>query len=627
MKQIHSKIAFSLTCACLLALAGCGGGGGGGAGSSGNAAAASSTLVSGVASKGPLNAATVCAYAITDGLKGASIGRCVSTDAVGNYNLDLGNYTGPVTLEVTGGSYTDEATGNTVLLATPLHSAVSQVAPVSGGTRVAVTALTELAYQQATTTTGGLSMTNIRSASATVEGRFGVSDIVGTMPVDALNVPVAATDAQKVYALALSLVSQFQKDRSSVDLSAALTALQSCIASPENGCGSGSTAIGTALSTALATFQSNHPAFAAVALPVANFDVVPSIAPITTTNAAKIDASWGMRFSNHWLWRPSPSVDSYQLCYGYSPNGSDPCEAIGNEVFAISSSFASVTQGRADGINLAGLTRAQAKVQVNCVTVGLEAVQSAFLSKPKPTGVTFDELLFLNSAAVNATSPEDFAKRYAASLVKAGVTAAADAVIPACDSAGTGTAAAYFKKTAIGNNWTMTTTGTNISGTSTSRVTGYSGGVLATSGTSTLTVSGTTNTGSGSATTWLDASGALLSTSPALPVTHTVLPANLSVGTTWVSLPAYTVGGVNFGAVSSTIAAFNVTRTVPAGTFTDCLKVTSTSTLPGASGVTVTQESYMSASAGTTVEVITTAVVSGVTSTQTDKLTSYSVNP
>lgn len=170
-----------------------------------------------------MNAATVCAYAIVGGLKGALLGSCKPTDAVGNYQPDLGSYSGPVTLEVSGGTYTDEATGNTTALSTPLHSAIAQVAPLTGGTRIAVTALTEMAYLQASAASGGLNDQNIRNAVDKVANRFGIADIVGTMPVDALSVPQSASNEQKVYALALALVSQYQKDSSAQDLAALQT--------------------------------------------------------------------------------------------------------------------------------------------------------------------------------------------------------------------------------------------------------------------------------------------------------------------------------------------------------------------------------------------------------------------
>lgn len=220
--------------------------------------------VAGVASKGPLSGATLCAYAITNGSKGAVIGSCVQSAATGAYTLDLGTYTGPVLLEATGGSYVDEATGATVTLATPLRSVLPNFA--GGSTSAAVTALTELAYQLAAAGTGGLTAANAQSAQTTVQGNFGVADILATQPVDALNLPAGATADQKAYALALATVSQYlQAQPGGTTLVGALQTLQTCLAG--SGCGT----LGSDLAAALASFQGAHTGYAGLSLPATAF--------------------------------------------------------------------------------------------------------------------------------------------------------------------------------------------------------------------------------------------------------------------------------------------------------------------------------------------------------------------
>ncbi|MDX8399731.1 MAG: hypothetical protein R8K20_05730, partial [Gallionellaceae bacterium] len=147
-----------------------------------------STVISGIASKGPLNGSTVCAYAIASGVKAAAVGTCATNIVNGSYSIDLGTYTGPVLFEATGGTYIDEATGKSAVLAIPLRSVLNKV---SGSSSVAVTALTEVAYQLAAAS--GLTEANIQTAVAQVQTNFGVADIIHTLPVDALNVPVSAT--------------------------------------------------------------------------------------------------------------------------------------------------------------------------------------------------------------------------------------------------------------------------------------------------------------------------------------------------------------------------------------------------------------------------------------------------
>ena len=146
---------------------------------------------------------------------------------------------------------------------------------VTASSSVAVTALTELAYQTASASTGGLTPANIQSAIASVQNNFGVLDIVNTVPVDALNVPASPTAMQKNYALALATVSQYQNSQpAGTSLSTALQTLQSCLAAPTTGCGSGSTNVGTNLNTAMTTFETSHSAFSGMVLPVASFGSV-----------------------------------------------------------------------------------------------------------------------------------------------------------------------------------------------------------------------------------------------------------------------------------------------------------------------------------------------------------------
>lgn len=261
-------IAFPIFLAVLLS--GCGGGGGG------SPATTSSTTVSGIASKGPLNGSSVCAYAITGGAKGAPLGICQTTDNTGNYPpINLGAYTGPVLFVATGGSYVDEATGATVTLSLPLDSMLSNA--TGGAVEVAVTPLTELAYQIAIASAGGLTSANIQAAITPVQDNFGVADIIHTMPVDALNVPANATAAQKTYALALATLSQYLHGQpAGISLVDALRTMQLCLAAPTTGCGNADAKVGTLLNTALNAFMASHPAFSGMNSLLAKFGSIPS---------------------------------------------------------------------------------------------------------------------------------------------------------------------------------------------------------------------------------------------------------------------------------------------------------------------------------------------------------------
>lgn len=191
-----------------------------------------------------------------------------------------------------------------------------------------------------------------------------------------------------------------------------------------------------------------------------------------------------------------------------------------------------------------------------------------------------------------------------------------------------GTAAQYFTKKAVGNTWTSLETNTStITGQPTSTttttyartITASTGGVVTYSD----AYNGVTLTTS---TTQIDATGALVSTLGTLQ--YADLPATFSVGTTWVKQPAGQT--LNLSAVNATIAAFNVTRTVPAGTFTDCLQINYTYSSTGG-GVTTTNNdtTYFSPTAGGAVETTgSSSSTNGSTSTFTSQLQAgYIANP
>ena len=280
-----------------LALAACGGGGSNSGFFNTGAFGGVSNSISGVVSKGLVSGAQVCAYSVNGGVVASQIESCVTTDSSGHYTVNLGTYIGPVLLQATHGSYTDEASGQTVDLdtatATPASTAASRnnglrsmVANSAGINQVAITALTEIAYQIANNQAGQLSVSNIQNAITSVQNNFGVTDIVQTMPVDGLSQTAlagAGTVAQR-YNLALASVSQYLTAQAAATpgttLATVFTTLQACLASPvAANCGSGSSSVGAQLSAAITTFRTNNPTLTSLTnlvLPVANFGKVTS---------------------------------------------------------------------------------------------------------------------------------------------------------------------------------------------------------------------------------------------------------------------------------------------------------------------------------------------------------------
>ena len=186
-----------------LTLFGCGGGGGGSDAPSGT------TKISGVASVAPINGGTVEVFKIVNGLKVPPAIASGTTGANGSYSLTWLSYSGPVLVEVNGGSYIDPATGNVSSLAAPLRAVVPNA---SGTVSAAVTPFTELAVQLAG---ANLTTAAIIKANGDVASIFNVDDIIKTQPLaPTVNALAAATPAQRSYTLALAAFSQIVKDQS-----------------------------------------------------------------------------------------------------------------------------------------------------------------------------------------------------------------------------------------------------------------------------------------------------------------------------------------------------------------------------------------------------------------------------
>ena len=84
------------------------------------APAPAATTISGSAVKGPVSGATVT---VKNATTGATVGTTTTT-ATGAYTLSV-PYTGDAIVEVSGGTYTDEATGATTTLSSPMRTVVT----------------------------------------------------------------------------------------------------------------------------------------------------------------------------------------------------------------------------------------------------------------------------------------------------------------------------------------------------------------------------------------------------------------------------------------------------------------------------------------------------------------------
>lgn len=196
----------------VVGLAACGGGGGDEVGQK-EEEPASTMVIEGMASKGPIDAGNVSVCQLEeDGTKGKLLGSAVTTPD-GSYSVDIGSSSGSILVEVTGGKYVDEATGTTVSLGSQTLRAVLPSA--REGSSITVTPLTELAVLLA----GSLTKENIDSANTKISSVIGF-DITGTKPRDVCSAENCSDAAQAEidYGLVLASISQMIKDRDTPDV-------------------------------------------------------------------------------------------------------------------------------------------------------------------------------------------------------------------------------------------------------------------------------------------------------------------------------------------------------------------------------------------------------------------------
>lgn len=209
----------------LSVLAACGGGGDA---APGDAFAPASGVVSGSVTKGPVSGARVNAYAISGGQMGAQLGTA-STDANGNFSIDIGSHAGPLMLQASGGSYTDEATGVAMNLGTGEMMSAAMPGSVAGTAQagVQVTPLTAMAQAMASHMAGGMSDEHIRAANAAMGSYFSVTDILHTRPMNPLvagSSSGASQDARN-YGMTLAAMSQYAKSQGMANSSAMVAAM------------------------------------------------------------------------------------------------------------------------------------------------------------------------------------------------------------------------------------------------------------------------------------------------------------------------------------------------------------------------------------------------------------------
>ena len=189
-------------------LTGCGGGGGGDGGTS----SSTTGTISGTAVKGPVNGGTVTAYRInSNGTRGTQIGTSM-TDAQGNFSMQVGDYSGAVMLQLSGGQYRDEATDRLMNMDqnTVMTALIPDMASGEMIGNIEITPLTSMAQEWAQNMAGGMTQANISLANRNMGQHFDVGDILTTRPMDPLvqDSGAGANQEQRNYGMTLAAMSQ-----------------------------------------------------------------------------------------------------------------------------------------------------------------------------------------------------------------------------------------------------------------------------------------------------------------------------------------------------------------------------------------------------------------------------------
>ncbi|MDP1954579.1 MAG: hypothetical protein Q8K71_08885 [Polaromonas sp.] len=157
-----------------------------------------STTITGTAVKGPVEGATVTIKKASDGTTVAT----TTTTAGGAYTVSV-PFQGDVVVEVSGGTYTDEATGTKTNLTSPMKSVLSvSGAQVTG----VVTPLTTMAFTTSFPTGTAVTAAAFKTAASNLASQFQLAgvDLTTTTPV--------VTGTTNAYGNALRAVSQYLKD-------------------------------------------------------------------------------------------------------------------------------------------------------------------------------------------------------------------------------------------------------------------------------------------------------------------------------------------------------------------------------------------------------------------------------
>jgi hypothetical protein len=169
--------------------------------------------ISGTAVKGPVSNANVSALAIgSNGATGAQIGSVV-TDGSGNFTMQVGGYSGPLMLQMTGGTFPDEATGTRMQMGATdmMTAAIPNMTAGATLNGIEITPLTSMAQRMAQNMSGGMTQANIAQSNSAIGRYCDVSDILSVHPMDptASGSGAAANQDQRNYGMMIAAMSEY----------------------------------------------------------------------------------------------------------------------------------------------------------------------------------------------------------------------------------------------------------------------------------------------------------------------------------------------------------------------------------------------------------------------------------
>lgn len=209
------------------------------------------TDISGI-TVGPIVDGTLTIYALNpDGTYGAVIESKSTSPTDGAYSAAI-SYSGDAIIEVSGGTYVDEATGETVGLSGKLRAAV---AGLTGSVTVAVTPMTEVAAAMALSDNSAYDLrTRIQNANYVVGALSGNINIINTLPADPTDTAsqTASTDSV-TYGLLLGTVSQMVHDGKAASVADAVAKIKADLADGDYK----AETVGPVIKASLANFLAN----------------------------------------------------------------------------------------------------------------------------------------------------------------------------------------------------------------------------------------------------------------------------------------------------------------------------------------------------------------------------------